>query len=249
MSEKKQPDSPSKARIRNNQRRSRARHREYVEELKARLHQYERDGVQATLEMRQAARRVALENSRLRSLLASRGVTADEIERYLASSSDQQAPNGTLPAMGSTVMASTPPTTEQPRPPSSTNTSSPWALDTLAVVADADLRQTCCGPATQCSLADADDRDVRGYGYGYGAAPTGSPFGDATSPPRGPQTPSHASASYLEMSCTTAAHIIANMRRDGSTENAREALGCSGHEDCLVKNTTLFELLESSEAV
>jgi len=49
------------------------------------------------------------------------------------------------------------------------------------------------------------------------------------------------------MSCTAAAHIMANMYRDGNNELAREALGCSGPEECLIKNTLVFQLLDSAE--
>ncbi|KAG7434737.1 hypothetical protein Forpi1262_v003883 [Fusarium oxysporum f. sp. raphani] len=61
--------NPSAVRIRDNQRRSRARHKEYVEGLQKKLQDYERRGVEATLEMQQAARSVAVENSRLKILL------------------------------------------------------------------------------------------------------------------------------------------------------------------------------------
>ncbi|KAF4337479.1 bZIP transcription factor domain protein [Fusarium beomiforme] len=69
----------SAIRIRDNQRRSRARHKEYVESLEKKLKDFERRGVEATLEMQQAARSVAIENSRLRMLLSYRGVTNEEI--------------------------------------------------------------------------------------------------------------------------------------------------------------------------
>ena len=59
----------SAARIRDNQRRSRARRKEYLEDMQKKLHEYERQGVQATLDMQQAARDVALENDALRLML------------------------------------------------------------------------------------------------------------------------------------------------------------------------------------
>ncbi|KAF0641566.1 hypothetical protein FPSE5266_05806 [Fusarium pseudograminearum] len=81
--------NPSAVRIRDNQRRSRARHKEYVEGLQKKLQDYERRGVEATLEMQQAARSVAVENSRLKILLGYHGVTNDDVEKFLQSFPDQ----------------------------------------------------------------------------------------------------------------------------------------------------------------
>lgn len=74
------------ARIRDNQRRSRARRKEYLQELEARLRQCELQGIEASAEIQQAARKVADENKKLRSLLAQHGVADDNIETYLQSS-------------------------------------------------------------------------------------------------------------------------------------------------------------------
>ncbi|KAL2147932.1 hypothetical protein VTI28DRAFT_3410 [Corynascus sepedonium] len=248
MGEKKQQDpsidpSSAAARIRNNQRRSRARHREFVEELKAKIRHYECKGVQATLDMRQAARKVALENSRLRSLLASHGVANEEIDHYLASFDDQASrclPTTALvpqtdeagPLLLMSNLGLSRPERDVP------NGASTSTLDTPAVATDASVRQTCCGPTTQCS--PADERDVQAHG----AEP--SPQGGAASPSPSSLIPS-TTASHLEMSCTAAAHIMVNMYRDGNKERAREALGCPGPEECLVKNTLVFQLLDSAE--
>ncbi|USP75910.1 hypothetical protein yc1106_03184 [Curvularia clavata] len=82
---KKGSDTPSSIRIRENQRRSRNQRKELIQDLQRRVQEYELKGVAATQEMQRAARKVAEENSRLRSLLASRGVTRDEVEAYLRS--------------------------------------------------------------------------------------------------------------------------------------------------------------------
>src|SRR4051812_352068 len=44
---------------------------------------YERDGVRASLEMQQAARAVAQENTRLRELLRLHGISAETIDNFL----------------------------------------------------------------------------------------------------------------------------------------------------------------------
>ncbi|KLU91684.1 hypothetical protein MAPG_10202 [Magnaporthiopsis poae ATCC 64411] len=231
-------------RIRNNQRRSRARHRELVDELKARVREYELQGVQATLEMRQAARKVALENSQLRALLASRGVTCEEVEQYLASSNHRAAAAAaeagglstaaSAPSLPARRAALEPDAYLDPSPNQAPSTS---ALDMPAVAADAGIGQTCCGPTTQCSAVEAPPADVPKHV----AAPS-----DSCSLGRGPALPSP-TASHLEMTCTAAAHIMAGMYRDGNKELAREALGCSGPEECLVKNTLVFQLLDGAE--
>ncbi|PBP23512.1 hypothetical protein BUE80_DR005530 [Diplocarpon rosae] len=78
------------ARIRDNprcsERRSRARRKEYLQELEARLRKCELQGVEASSEIQTAARRVADENRKLRSLLAQHGVGDNSIETYLQSS-------------------------------------------------------------------------------------------------------------------------------------------------------------------
>jgi hypothetical protein len=73
--------------VRDNQRRSRARHREYVDALRARLARHEREGAQATAEMQRAARAVARENALLRALLAARGVGDGAVREYLRAAS------------------------------------------------------------------------------------------------------------------------------------------------------------------
>jgi hypothetical protein len=74
------------ARIRDNQRRSRARRKEYLQELEARLRQCELHGIEASAEIQLAARKVADENRKLRELLSLHGIREDSVEGYLQSS-------------------------------------------------------------------------------------------------------------------------------------------------------------------
>ncbi len=71
------------ARIRDNQRRSRARRREYLQDLEQRLRVCELQGVEATTEVQAAARRVAEENRHLRQLLNKQGFSDSYINQYL----------------------------------------------------------------------------------------------------------------------------------------------------------------------
>ncbi|KAK3318458.1 hypothetical protein B0H66DRAFT_238578 [Apodospora peruviana] len=86
------PERTNLARIRENQRRSRARRREYVQELEQRLRLVELQGIEASAEIQVAARKVADENRRLRVLLNNHGFEDESIERYLASSSSTAPP-------------------------------------------------------------------------------------------------------------------------------------------------------------
>ncbi|KAF1919560.1 hypothetical protein BDU57DRAFT_469710 [Ampelomyces quisqualis] len=67
------------ARIRDNQRRSRARRKEYLQELEAKIRACEQVGIEASSEIQSAARKVVEENRMLRSLLHKRGVSKAEI--------------------------------------------------------------------------------------------------------------------------------------------------------------------------
>ncbi len=76
-------DEANLARIRDNQRRSRARRKEYQQELEQRVRAFEEQGVEASTEVQQAARRVAEENKKLRALLNQAGISHASIETYL----------------------------------------------------------------------------------------------------------------------------------------------------------------------
>lgn len=68
------------ARIRDNQRRSRARRKDYTADLEDRLRHCESEGVQVTQEVQLAARGVVDENKRLRTLLLQSGMGAAELD-------------------------------------------------------------------------------------------------------------------------------------------------------------------------
>ncbi|KAF2083285.1 hypothetical protein K490DRAFT_18352, partial [Saccharata proteae CBS 121410] len=63
------------ARIRDNQRRSRARRKEYLQELETKYRNCEQKGVEASAEIQAAAKRVLEENRRLRALLRQQGLS------------------------------------------------------------------------------------------------------------------------------------------------------------------------------
>ncbi|KAI5813011.1 hypothetical protein BZA77DRAFT_322841 [Pyronema omphalodes] len=74
------------SRLRDNQRRSRLRKKEYLASLETKFQECQRAGVEASVEVQTAAKRVIRENIRLRELLRSKGVTDAEINGFLRGS-------------------------------------------------------------------------------------------------------------------------------------------------------------------
>lgn len=73
------------ARVRDNQRRSRARRKQYLDELESKLRKCEATGAEASSEMQVAAREVLEENARLRQVLKKQGMSEQEINTLAAS--------------------------------------------------------------------------------------------------------------------------------------------------------------------
>ncbi|OIW25738.1 hypothetical protein CONLIGDRAFT_708505 [Coniochaeta ligniaria NRRL 30616] len=206
-------------RARDNQRSSRARRKELIDELQQRLAVHERRGVQATLEMQQAARRVAQENERLRALLMRKGVTKDEVEEWLHGSPeaavDWRRPVGRPPP--------TPAPSSTWYPPGPLSASSFTSADSV--------------PRSGRSFAPPDE----GHTSVSPASLVGSGEPTATSLAERVAT---CCTSGTETSCEVAAAILANMQGHGDPSRARAALGCTGPSDCTVKNTRVLELLD-----
>jgi hypothetical protein len=110
------------ARIRDNQRRSRARRKEYLQDLEERFRNCEQMGVEASAEIQAAARRVVDENKRLRALLKQRGLSDADID-------------------GSPI---------EPTPASASLTASAKNLENLLATKRICTPGT-CGPSQQCS--------------------------------------------------------------------------------------------------
>ncbi|KAJ2907378.1 uncharacterized protein MKZ38_003235 [Zalerion maritima] len=117
------------ARIRDNQRRSRARRKEYLQDLEQKLRMCELQGIEASHEMQAAARKVADENKRLRSLLNRHGVNDDNIEAYVQTGIVAPAGDTSLPQYRSGSTGNAVQTLEQlltPRRPSCLEPSAPF---------------------------------------------------------------------------------------------------------------------------
>jgi len=202
---------------RESQRRSRARNRELLSEMRNKLGEYERGGIQASLDMQCAARRIARENYRLRMMLTLHGVLPAEIEAFLS------LPDEQLERTPSAVAESIP----HHRRRLLTLHGQP-GLGTVPVSAQdesvknpstaADGQRSCRLPLNfDCRVMDL--------------APT-SGTGLATS--------------YLGTPCKVAASIIAEVQGHRDAAQALVDLGCSGVTDCLVNNNTIFQLIDKA---
>ncbi|KAK7224792.1 hypothetical protein V2G26_012795 [Clonostachys chloroleuca] len=79
------------SRARNNQRRSRARKKIYVQHLEDQLRAYERRGIEASVQMQTAAKRVTEENRKLRGLFWKQGLSDAHINQLLQGASSSTA--------------------------------------------------------------------------------------------------------------------------------------------------------------
>ncbi|KAK5132400.1 hypothetical protein LTR08_009083 [Meristemomyces frigidus] len=87
------------ARVRDNQRRSRARRKEYLQELETKYRHCQQVGAEASSEIQTAARKVAGENKRLRLLLKQQGVSDAEIDGMPGDSQENGQPADALESM------------------------------------------------------------------------------------------------------------------------------------------------------
>ncbi|KAL7968774.1 hypothetical protein HDV63DRAFT_69138 [Trichoderma sp. SZMC 28014] len=244
---KQETDSSAKSsaaaiRIRENQRRSRARRKEYVEGMQRKLQDFETKGVAATLEMQQAARDVAIENSRLKMLLAHNGIGMDAVESFLQSFKGQDAAEAeqyaakiaTAESIASLGRASTVATLFPEHA----------HIDKLAVLASASMQQQ------SGSASNGHDSDT-----------TITSDDSTTGPSTGPVTPSSShmnapspsdvdfsSEAPQTMSCDAAAHIIAQMQGCGFREQASKGGHLEGGQngDYLIQNSAFLKILEAA---
>ncbi len=222
--------------------------------MRRRLQEYERGGVQATLDMQQAARAVALENDGLRALLAHHGILSDGIERFLQLRAS---------CHGDWDTTSGPPHSTQHRRPSSslpgsrnsaglrrTGSRGAPVIDlSAAAVAPSDRNVTGSSSHEKPKVYDDDGQDSSGP-YNGGRDDGESAVLASMDPPPLPPTAAPIAGpvaglapSTMETSCDTAATIIANAHGHEDKSQAFAALGCTGMKDCVVKNIRIFDLI------
>lgn len=254
MSDQIQANQPAAStRIRDNQRRSRARRKEYIHELEQRLQNFERLGVIATTEVQAAARKVSRENSMLRSLLRQYGVSDTKVEDYLHDPTHNLDSSTSIPKASELSPMMTYPSNDLESSTRNLGFEKPKAftgqtygsanqenaITTLPSPLPTDLEsattvRSACGPSgSDCSrrcpprpmdMFEVDETDVRFCNSESQKTNVSMNTDDLTS-------------------CETAANIIASMRGQDRAE-VRAELGCRTDKPCMVDNLTIFRVMD-----
>ncbi|KAH8747623.1 hypothetical protein F5883DRAFT_721250 [Diaporthe sp. PMI_573] len=236
-----------RTRLRDNQRQSRARQKQFVHDLQQRLQAYERQGVQATLDMQRAARTVALENRLLRDLLAHHGVSHDRVGHFLRSRLD--APDGTTPGAPLSPGPHASGTQQPSCPVANTKGTcrSPCSLSrkpsgfdsgvARSAVATSDVGVDASVPHEEPDAHDGDEES------GVGLASPESPSSTEAPSTRSDAMPTMPS---METLCEAAAAIIAEVQGHNDKGLAFAALGCEVAAGCTVENLRIFDVIDRS---
>lgn len=257
----KMQDKANLARIRDNQRRSRARRKEYLQELEGKFRNCELLGVEASSEIQAAARRVAEENKLLRLLLLQRGVPESEIDDYLGRSYDRSPDTSGLTTLDSMLTARKPCSGERrgcsphlsasssssgcskPISTSPSITSNPNAHSQHLPIAWSDMSlATSTQPDSNTELmSNVDDFSRPGHDYhrmasGVWSGPAAYEFSEEIN------------ADANTSSCTFATDMIRDMGAGVTSEQVKAELGCAPNTDCKVDNSTLFRVMDRYSA-
>lgn len=221
-----------------------------MEDLQRKIRAYETQGVQATLDMQRAARSVALENARLRSLLTSKGVSEDEVEKYLASPGEGQSrqKEGTERGFCPEKRPEGPEVVTRDTTPNSPASTSSTATDAGALMCLKRLVNE-DGPHPFGSLETQLESSPNRTLSTDSRARLETPDSAASTPDAEQITlPSlrMMSLSPYEMSCSTTAEIIAGSHGHDDSSMARAAIDCTGASHCVIRNTQVIEVLQNS---
>jgi len=263
-------DTASALLIRENQRRSRNRRKELIDELQGRIYEYEREGVAATQEMQRAARKVAEENARLRSLLAHHGILQDEVDAFLrscdetalpknASVNTAASPSQRRGAMPVNALVTIPDTAHF----SGNEHDHPNTINIISNTSHLHNLENWSGPSTTSTqfLKSSDFVLMPGVQNRIPSSPhttINHHEPRANSAPEESDCPTTSECfcpptaapkirptnNGLEISCETAATIIVEMRGDGDVDSIRALLGCTSREECSVRNSTVLQIMD-----
>ncbi len=220
-------------RNREHQRLSRARRKDYVADLEARVRKYNQDGISVTAEVQVAARRAAEENHFLRALLEMHGISAAEMDRHLASSRHVSAATSSSVIPPNLYSRTQHPITAKQRTPHPISRPN---------------QQVSHIPTPSASHSTTDE--YRSPSPPDGSGPLTSECHYSAHDSDAPLDPAVISgkASHAEptdeTSCESAARIIASMRGHEDPEAFWPALGCSDTDKCMVKNIKIFQLAD-----
>lgn len=213
-------DAAALARTRENQRRSRERRKEYIQYLEQRLRSFERLGVAATQEVQEAGRKVARENVLLRSLLMLCGVTEEQTQEYL------QSQTGDISAVESSAA-----TTSRLLRPSSDRPMDSYISHTPLAELDPDgVKYSPLKSGTK-----EDDLETERL-----STPC---LNKPETVPEAHQSGENTGIGQFSL-CEDAATLIASLGDHPNIRDVRAQLGCGPESTCIVKNMSIFEILD-----
>lgn len=259
-------------RNRENQRRSRARRKDYIQELEQRLRHYEAEGVKATAEVQAAARKVSEENICLRSLLGICGVDNGRIEDFLRTGHVTSIANHWTPGTQFQVVDDVSPPKQgnvsgqnsfetAPRPQSVLHMGdctkdekhampiSAREVAPITSIPSSFIPNNTCDQPTQQVLAAmshsrAPDTSDTNTDAAKPCLPSASCETNAQCPTPNSEDQVPPFSTGDEISCLAAAEIIAGMRGHHNPEEVWSELGCSSSKRCMVKNMTIFDIMD-----
>lgn len=245
-------------RIRENQRRARARRKELIDDLKSRIRDYESQSVMATAEVQEAARKVLLENRRLRALLVEKGVPTTEIEGSLHGYDYDASFTVALPMPepadinDTQRQAALSVDIQQPVEMQASDTanqlvsaaSSPTIPMDIGFesVSQASKNGKFVGSSGDTELLRPGEQAEKDLGYGSPLSNLLEHVSDCYCPEI-ETVPGQAQSSETE--CSVAANILAGFRGHGDAEQARAELGCHDTAQCNITNAALLHALDS----
>lgn len=243
-------------RIRDNQRRARARQKELIDDLKSRTRDYETQGVVATAQVQEAARKVLLENRRLRALLMTKGVSTAEIEASVHGYGHEASFAAALPTTEPVDMIDTQSQAalsvqiQQPLKMCASDTTNQLVSTASPPAVPIDVRFESARQASKNCTGSSSDTEPLGPGkeaekdaaHGNPLPNFLEPVSDCYCPDIQP-VPGQAQSSETE--CSIAANILAGFRGHGDTEQARAELGCPDTARCSITNVALLHALDS----
>ncbi|KAK2683981.1 hypothetical protein RAB80_001927 [Fusarium oxysporum f. sp. vasinfectum] len=251
------------------QRRSRARRQELIADLQSRLEEYERMGVEASIEMQRVAQAVSVQNQRLKDLLGVYGVSDCEIERYLSSPEEHyRALTGGYRCSScgrlllgitqtSAVPTDDPPQGSSWSAPSMAGDAAPM-MSNLIPPTGGRNQPSSTEPLLELIQPQEENEEVlllheeepiphhdihKANGAGKTAGSSSSAPTDVLSP-LSDSFHSGNQSEPLETSCDKAAEILVEFHSHTDPSWARAALGCRGDNSCSVKNTKIFQLMD-----
>lgn len=220
--------------------------------------------------MQRAARKVAEENARLRSLLAHHGISQDEVDGFVRSC-DENA----LPKNASVNTAASPSQRRGAKPVNALVTTPDTAQfssnghghpNTINVISNTNYLHTLENwgapsatstqflkpsesvlmPGVQNRITSSPHTTTNHHEPRGNGAPE-DPDCPTTSECFCPPTTApriRPTSNGLEISCETAATIIVEMRGDGDVDSIRASLGCTSREECIVRNSTVLQIMD-----